>query len=106
MKRALINLVLLISLLSSINLFAQDIIIAGPDDCGDTANVGNWVVPNWVSYITVDVYGGGAGGAGGGGGSNGGFYYTRAGGGGGAGGHSSITIDVTPGLIFSYSAGA
>ncbi len=83
---------------------AQDVTFSG-SSCGGSAS-GTWTVPCNVSAITIDVYGGGGGAGGGGGGSNGGFFNTRGGGGGGGGGYTTITINVTPGSSFSYTAGA
>lgn len=99
-------LLFLLASLSSLTLSAQDVTLAGPGGCNGTATSGNWTVPCGVTSITVDVYGGGGGAGGGGGGSNGGFADTRGGGGAGGGGYTSITINVTPGSSFSYSAGA
>jgi gliding motility-associated-like protein len=84
---------------------AQDVTFAGAG-CNGGAVSGSWVVPCGVTSITIDVYGAGGGAGGGGGGSNGGFFDTRGGGGAGGGGFTSITINVTPGSSFNYSAGA
>jgi len=84
---------------------AQDVTFSG-SGCGGGAVSGTWTVPCGVSNVTIHVYGGGGGAGGGGGGSNGGFFNTRGGGGAGGGGYTTITINVTPGSSFSYSAGA
>lgn len=92
------------AMLCSIGLNAQGLVFSGPSNCNEAANTSTWTVPNWLTSITVDVYGGGGAGGGSGGGNSGGFYEVRAGGGGGAGGYSSMTINVIPGTVFSYSA--
>ena len=85
-------------------LYAQDVILDGPAGCNAAANSGSWTVPCDVTSISVELYGGGGGAGGGGGGSNGGVFNTSAGGGGGGGGYSTITLNVIPGSVFSYSA--
>lgn len=84
---------------------AQDVTLPGAAPCNGGASSGTWTVPCDVTSVTIEVYGGGGGAGGGGGGSNGGFYNTRGGGGGGGGGYSAVTINVTPGSSFTYSAG-
>jgi hypothetical protein len=100
------GLTLIIMFLSTIVLFAQDVTLDGPSGCGSNGISDSWTVPCDVTSITVEVYGGGGGAGGGGGGSDGGFNNTRGGGGAGGGGYSIITIDVTPGSVFTYSAAA
>lgn len=85
---------------------AQDITVPGPTGCGAAAQSGVFEVPCGVTNVTVELYGGGGGAGGGGGGSNGGIFDTRGGGGGGGGAYTTITANVTPGSIFSYSIGA
>lgn len=60
--------------------------------------LGNWLVPNNVTQIKVQCWGGG----GGGGGATG---QATAGGGGGGGAFTEKTFSVTPGQLFSYSIG-
>ena len=91
-------------LLTGAVLYAQDITLSGPVGCGSVGSSGTWSVPCDVTSITVEVYGGGGGAGGGGGGSSGGLFSTKGGGGAGGGGYSTITINVTPGSTFSYSA--
>lgn len=97
---------ILCSLMVAMVAIAQDVTLAGPAGCNGAAVTGTWEVPCNVSAITVDVYGGGGGAGGGGGGSDGGAFNTRGGGGAGGGAYSSITINVTPGSIFTYTIGA
>ena len=94
---------LIVVLLSTVNLFAQDVTVPGPAGCNSTSQAGAFPVPCGVTTVTVELYGGGGGAGGGGGGSNGGFYDTRGGGGAGGGGYTTITVDVTPGSVFNYS---
>ena len=96
---------MMFSMLITLSVYAQDVTLEAPAACGGAATSGTWTVPCDVTSITVEVYGAGGGGGGGGGGSNGGVFNTEGGGGAGAGGYTTITIDVTPGSTFSYSAG-
>jgi gliding motility-associated-like protein len=105
MQKTYSFLVLLMAMLSSVTLYAQDETLGGTGACGGPT-AGNWTVPCGVTSVAVDVYGGGAGAGGGGGGSSGGVCDTYGGGAGGGGSYTTITIDVTPGSTFSYSAGA
>ncbi|KFF07609.1 beta strand repeat-containing protein, partial [Flavobacterium reichenbachii] len=58
-----------------------------------------WTVPNGVTSITVEIWGGGGAG---GGSQNGG----RGGSGGGGGGYSTKLINVIPGQVISYTIGS
>lgn len=104
MMRTILSFMFL--MLSAAVVQAQDDILAGPSNCGGASNSGTWTVPCDVTAITVEVYGGGGGAGGGGGGSAGGVCDTYGGGAGGAGGFSSISINVIPGTVFSYTAQA
>lgn len=95
--------ILLLMVLSSTTLLAQDVTLDGPG-CGSSGTSDTWTVPCDVTSITVEVYGGGGGAGGGGGGSDGGFFNTKGGGGAGGGAYTTITIDVTPGSSFTYNA--
>jgi len=97
---------LVLSILISITVMAQDVTLPGATGCGAAAVTGTWTVPCGVTNVTIEVYGGGGGAGGGGGGSNGGFFNTRGGGGGGGGGYTTITINVTPGSTYNYSIGS
>lgn len=96
----------LLTAVSALAAFGQDVTVPGPAGCGAAAQSGAFEVPCGVTNVTVELYGGGGGAGGGGGGSNGGFFDTRGGGGGGGGGYTTLTVDVTPGSIFTYSIGS
>lgn len=99
-------LLMMFSLFLSGVIYAQDVTLEGSATCGNnSSSSGTWTVPCDVTSITVEVYGAGGGGGGGGGGSNGGVFNTEGGGGAGGGGYTTLTIDVTPGSTFSYTAG-
>ncbi|MDE2232869.1 MAG: hypothetical protein KGJ90_01940 [Patescibacteria group bacterium] len=67
-----------------------------------TAGSGTFIVPNTVTSLVVDIYGGGGGGGGGQSGGTG-----QGGGGGGGGAHTRIyLIGLAPGTSLNYTVGA